>query len=86
MGEIARKTNPDQSSAYFDKSISILKEIKAENELALAFGGYGRLYKQQRRIERAREFLKKSLEILESLGTMNEPEKIRNELHELSET
>jgi class 3 adenylate cyclase/tetratricopeptide (TPR) repeat protein len=86
LGDIARKTNPDQSSAYFEKSISILKEIKAENELALAYAGHGRLYKQQGRQERAREYLKKSLEILESLGTMNEPEKIREELAELPET
>jgi tetratricopeptide (TPR) repeat protein len=85
LGEISRITTPDQSSAHFEKSISILKEIKAENELALAYGGYGRLYKQQRRIEKAREFFKKALKILESLGTMNEPEKIRKELAELPE-
>ena len=86
LGEIVRNTDQDQSSAYFEKSISILKEIKAENELALAYGGVGRLFKQQRRIERASEFLKKALEILVSLGTMNEPEKIREELAELPET
>jgi class 3 adenylate cyclase len=83
LGEIVRKTDPDKASAYFGKSILISKEIKAENELALAYGGYGRLYKQQGRLERARQFLKKSLEILERLGTMNEPEKIIKELAEL---
>ena len=85
LGEIARVTTPDQSSAYFEKSISIFKEIKAENELALAYGGYGRLYKQQRRIEKAREYLIKSLEILERLGTLIEPDKVREELGELSD-
>jgi len=86
LGEIARVTTPDQSSAYFEKSISIFKEIKAENELALAYGGYGRLYKQQRRIEKAREYLIKSLEILERLGTLIEPDMIKMELAELPET
>jgi class 3 adenylate cyclase/tetratricopeptide (TPR) repeat protein len=86
LGEIEQVAAPDQSSAYFEKSISIFKEIKAENELALAYGGYGRLYKQQRRIEKAREYLIKSLEILERLGTLIEPDKIKMELAELPET
>jgi tetratricopeptide (TPR) repeat protein len=86
LGEIARQTNPDQSSASFEKSISILKEINAENELALAYAGYGRLYKQQGNIDQARVYLKKALEKLERLGTLIEPEKIRKELAELPET
>jgi tetratricopeptide (TPR) repeat protein len=83
LGEIARKTTPDQSSAHFEESITILEEIKAENELALAYAGYGRLLKQQGRVDKAREYLEKSLEILERLGTLIEPERIRNELAEM---
>jgi predicted ATPase/class 3 adenylate cyclase len=83
LGEIARKTAPDRSSTHFEKSITVLKEIKAENELALAYAGYGRLFKQQGRIEKARKYLNKSLEILQRLGTQIEPEKVRKELDEL---
>jgi predicted ATPase len=86
LGEIARVTTPNQSSAHFEKSISIFEEISAENELALAYGGYGRLFKQQHRIEKAREYLRKSLKILVRLGTLIEPDKIKMELLELPES
>ena len=51
LGEIALTTNPTQSEAplaapHFDKSIAILQEIGAENELALAHEGDGRLRRQ----------------------------------------
>jgi tetratricopeptide (TPR) repeat protein len=83
LGEITRIKDPDQSSAHFVKSISISKEINAENELARAYAGYGRLYKQQGNIEKAREYLTKALDIFERLGTLIEPEKVRKELLEL---
>ena len=83
LGEIARKICPEESSTHFEKSISMLKEIKAENELALAYGGYGRLYKQHGNIRKAKEYLNLALEILNRLGTMIEPEKVRKELAEL---
>jgi class 3 adenylate cyclase/tetratricopeptide (TPR) repeat protein len=85
LGEIALKTNPTQATPHFDKSIAIFREIKAENELALAFVGYGRLYKQQNQITQAREYLMKALEIFERLGTLLEPDKVREILEELSE-
>jgi tetratricopeptide (TPR) repeat protein len=80
IGEIAAKTNPDQAAAHFEISIGLLQEIKAENELALAYAGYGRFYKQQRQIAMARENLMKALEIFERLGTLIEPDKVRKEL------
>jgi class 3 adenylate cyclase/tetratricopeptide (TPR) repeat protein len=83
LGEIARIKNPDESFAHFEKSILTLKEIKAENELALAYAGYGRLFKQIGNDDGAREYLNKALEILEQLGTLIEPEKVREELAEL---
>jgi len=86
LGEIALKTNPTQAAPHFEISIAILREIKAENELALAFVGYGRLYKQQNQITQAREYLMKALEIFERLGTLLEPEKVREILAELPET
>ncbi len=73
LGEIALKTNPTQAgeplaAPHFEQSIAILREIKAENELALACAGYGRLRKQQGNIAEAREYLTKALEIFERLG------------------
>jgi class 3 adenylate cyclase/tetratricopeptide (TPR) repeat protein len=86
LGEIALKTNPTQAAYHFEISIAILREIKAENELALAFVGYGRLYKQQNQITQTKEYLLKALEIFERLGTLLEPEKVREILAKLPET
>jgi len=35
LGEIALKTNPTQEAVHIEKSIVVLKKIKAENELGL---------------------------------------------------
>jgi len=84
LGEIALETNPDESTPHFEKAISIFQEIKAENELALAYSGMGRYHKQQGNTEQAREYLTKSLEIFERLGTLIEPDKVREELAHLA--
>ena len=60
------------------------KEIKAENELALAYLGMDRYHKQQGSVEEAREYLTKALEIFERLGTLIEPDKVREELVDLA--
>jgi len=83
LGEIALKTNPAQAAAYFEKSITVLRGINAENELAMAYAGYGRLQRQQDKVGQAREYLTKALEIFERLGTLIEPEKVKEELAEL---
>jgi tetratricopeptide (TPR) repeat protein len=83
LGEIALKANPAQAASHLEKSIAVLREIKAENELALAYAGYGRLQKQQGQIGQAREYLTKALEIFERLGTLIEPDKVRKELAKL---
>jgi tetratricopeptide (TPR) repeat protein len=90
LGEIALKTNPDQvvkplAVPHFEKSIDILRGIKAENHLALAYAGYGQLHKQLGNMPRAREYLTKALEVFERLGTLIEPDKVRKELVELPE-
>jgi tetratricopeptide (TPR) repeat protein len=85
LGEIALKTNPTQAASHFEKSIAIFRDIKAENELALAYAGHGRLHKQQGEIAQAREYLTKALEIFEGLGTLIEPDKVREELTGLRE-
>ena len=82
-GEITCKTNPEGSSGSFEKSIALLKEINSENELAMAYAGYGRLHKQQGNIEKARHYMNRALKIFEHLNTLSEPEKIKKELGEL---
>jgi tetratricopeptide (TPR) repeat protein len=85
LGEINLKSDLVQAAAHFEKSIAVLQEIKAENELALAYVSYGRLHKQQSQIAQAREYLMKALEIFERLGTLLEPNKVREILAELPE-
>ena len=83
LGEIALKAKPVQAVPHFEKSIVVFREIKAENELAMAYAGYGRYHKKQGGIAQAREYLTKALEIFERLGTLIEPDKVRDELAEL---
>jgi tetratricopeptide (TPR) repeat protein len=85
LGEITLKINPTQAASHFEKSIAIFQEIKAENNLAMAYAGYGRLHKQQGEIAQAREYLTKALEIFERLGTLTEPEKVREILAKMPE-
>jgi tetratricopeptide (TPR) repeat protein len=85
LGEISLKNNPAQAAPRFEKSIAIFQEIKAENELAMAYAGYGRLYKKQGEIARAREYLMKAMEIFERLATPIEPNKVREVLAESPE-
>ncbi|UCE34045.1 MAG: guanylate cyclase, partial [Deltaproteobacteria bacterium] len=85
LGEIALKTNPAQAAPHFERSIAVLREIKAENELALAYADYGRLHKMQGQVAQAREYLAKALNIFERLDTLIEAEKVREELARLPE-
>ena len=85
LGEIALKVNPDQGAIHFKQSIAVLGEIKAENELALTYAGYGRIQMQQGQVAPAREYLTKALEDFERLGTLIEPDKLRVILAELPE-
>ena len=85
LGEVAIETNPAQAASFFERSIAVLREIKAENELAQAFSGYGRFHKQQGNIEQAREYLRNALEIFQRLGTLIQPDRVSEELASLPE-
>jgi len=86
LGEGALETDPVHAGLHFKKSIALFQQIKAENELAKAYTGYCRFYREQDNITRARECLEKALEIFERLGTLMEPEKVKEALGELSES
>jgi tetratricopeptide (TPR) repeat protein len=83
LGEIAAKKDPKHAKLNFEKALSVFLKIKAENELARTYEGYGRLYKQQGNIRKAKEYLTEALETFVRLGTLNEPEKVKEELAEL---
>jgi tetratricopeptide (TPR) repeat protein len=89
LGEIAVERDPGQvaeplAAPEFEASISILRDIKAENELALAYAGYGRLHKQRGRVTEARDYFDRALAIFDRLGTFVEPDKVRAELAQLT--
>jgi tetratricopeptide (TPR) repeat protein len=86
LGEVALHTDPIQAAPHFEQAISIFKGIKGENNLARAYSGMGRFHKRQGNTEQAREYLGKALGIFERLGTLIEPDKVREELSDLPET
>ena len=53
--------------------------------MALAYAGYGRFYQQQGSIAQAREYFVRALAIFERLGTLGEPDKVRQALAALSD-
>jgi class 3 adenylate cyclase/tetratricopeptide (TPR) repeat protein len=85
LGEMSLRNEPFRATTHFQRSIAILEEIKAQNELALAYKSYGRLLKQKHQIAEARSYLTKALDIFERLGTLLEPDRVREELDELPE-
>ena len=83
LGSLFLITDPGHAAPYYERAISVAQEIKAENDLALAYSGMGRYHKLQGNTEQAREYLTEALEIFERLGTLIEPDKVRRELVEL---
>lgn len=43
FGEVALATTLEQAPSHFEKAISIFRETKMENDLALAYSGMGRI-------------------------------------------
>jgi tetratricopeptide (TPR) repeat protein len=80
LGEVALHTDPAQAAPHFAQSIATLHAIHAENELALAYAGYGRWHAQQGDTAQARDYLTRALETFERLGTLGEPDKVRQAL------
>jgi tetratricopeptide (TPR) repeat protein len=85
LGEISLRNEPFQATTHLQRSIAIFEEIKAENELALAYKVYARLMEGKHQIAEARVYLSKALKIFERLGTLLEIEKVREILAELPE-
>lgn len=89
LGEMALTSNPGQreeplAASHFEDSIAVFEEINAENDLALAYAGYGRLHRRQGNVAQARDYLTRALEIFDRLATLIEPDRVRRELAELA--
>lgn len=85
LAELSVRTNPEQregplAAPLFEDSIRILRDIGAENELALALAGYGRLRKRLGDVDAARPLLSEALGIFNRLGTIGDPEDVSREL------
>jgi len=80
LGETAIEVNPEEAGNHFRKAIGVFQEIGAENEVALAYADYGRLHRDGGDIPHARKYLTRALEILVRLGTLIEPDRVREEL------
>jgi len=72
-----------EAAAHFERGIAVLTESGAENELALARTGYGRLCHHLGRTDEARDHLTWALRTFERLGTLREPDRVREALREL---
>ena len=80
LGEIELQYDENIAKKHLEKSIAIYSDIKAENELALAYVGYAKFQNKIGMNEVACEYLEKALDIFERLGTLQEPEKVKAQL------
>lgn len=90
LGDLALAEDPGEAGstaaeAHFEKSIPILREIGADNELARAYAGDGRAQARLGCLAAARDSLTQALEIFERLGTLGEPGRVHQWLSELPE-
>jgi tetratricopeptide (TPR) repeat protein len=86
LGEVELAEGGENLSAaarHFEESIKVLEALGAENELALAWAGYGRLRKEIGDRAGARDYLSRALDTFERLGTRLEPERVRRTLADL---
>ena len=83
LGQAYLETDVPSALPHIEACITIFKAIKAEDYLAKAYAACGQFYKKQGDAAQARKYLTKALDIFERLGTLIEPEKIKNELADL---
>jgi class 3 adenylate cyclase/tetratricopeptide (TPR) repeat protein len=86
LGEVELAEGGDRLSAaagHFEESMTVLEAVGAQNELALAWAGYGRLRKEIGDRAGSRDYLIRALGSFERLGTLIEPDNVRRTLAEL---
>jgi tetratricopeptide (TPR) repeat protein/KaiC/GvpD/RAD55 family RecA-like ATPase len=78
LGELALERDADACARHLERSMEILAQIQAENDLALARAAYGRLALKRGDTAGAKAWLARALETFERLGTLREPERLRS--------
>jgi predicted ATPase/class 3 adenylate cyclase len=86
MAQMYTKNDPLQSESLFKRSIGIFKELKAENEMAMAMIGYGWLCKSQNNDSLAHDIFQQALEIFNRLGTKFDENEIKKAVGPLLDT
>jgi len=84
LSESAASGTRPGAAAHLERSIAILGEIGAQNELALTYACYGRLLAMDGQLDQARASLTDALELFEQLGTLEEPGRVREALAALT--
>jgi tetratricopeptide (TPR) repeat protein len=84
LSSASQRDEAPRVEVHLASSVDIFSKIHAQNELALAYTAYGRLFKRQGRLTEAREYLSRALELFERLGTLGETEEVRQEVAELA--
>jgi tetratricopeptide (TPR) repeat protein len=79
LGEVAADADPTpdglaRAADHFKRSIAVLDSIGADNELALAFAGYGLLCRRGGDHGKAGSYLSRAREIFDRLGTIVDPD------------
>ena len=87
LAEIAMERDPEQltepfATPHFEKCIACFARSKRRTSSRWRMLRYGHLHRRQGRVDKAREYLGKALEIFERLGTLIEPNKITAELNQ----
>jgi class 3 adenylate cyclase/tetratricopeptide (TPR) repeat protein len=70
IAQMYTENDPIRAESLFNRSIDILKKIKAENEMAKALVGYGWLCKSGNNVPMANQLFRQAEEIYNRLGTM----------------
>jgi class 3 adenylate cyclase/tetratricopeptide (TPR) repeat protein len=88
LGEICLSAGDPEALAqarhHFEQAIASCERSKAENQLALAWAGYGRLQARLGNDALAREYLENALQTFERLGTLGQPQRVRADLAALA--
>ncbi len=84
LGEIAfRAADWPKAKHYLEVALAAARASRSQNELGLTLAAYGRLQWKLGNHAAAREHLRDAADLLDTLGTMIEPDRIRQELRSL---
>ena len=81
LGEVAlAQGDPEEAVRRLEAAIETLRASGSENELGLALGALGRAKRLAGNDLEAKALAKEALAILDRLGTLEEPDRLRHEL------